>query len=65
MDCELCIEGHDHHCPWVSKCIGKYNLKHFYFFVTVTPIFILYSIVVMCVCFALSYEEERAKGLGK
>jgi hypothetical protein len=32
-DCNLCIEGHDHHCPWTSKCIGKRNLKSFYMFV--------------------------------
>ena len=22
--CQICIREHDHHCPWTSKCIGKY-----------------------------------------
>jgi len=25
-ECEICIMGSDHHCPWTSKCIGKKNL---------------------------------------
>ena len=32
FDCGICIEGYDHHCPWVSKCIGKNNLYSFYGF---------------------------------
>lgn len=32
-ECDVCIEGHDHHCPWTSKCIGKNNLQTFYGFV--------------------------------
>lgn len=31
--CDVCIRDYDHHCPWVSKCIGGSNLKRFYFFV--------------------------------
>ncbi len=30
--CDICIIGHDHHCPWSGKCIGKYNLLYFYLF---------------------------------
>ena len=32
FDCNVCIEGYDHHCPWTGKCIGKNNLKYFYIF---------------------------------
>ena len=31
-DCDICIEGYDHHCPWTSKCIGRKNLYTFYGF---------------------------------
>jgi len=55
-DCQLCIQEYDHHCPWVSKCIGRGNLKRFYFFVTMTPIFIVYAIITICVCMTLEAE---------
>lgn len=33
--CQVCILGHDHHCPWMGKCIGQKNLCAFYTFLTV------------------------------
>ena len=32
FDCDICIEGYDHHCPWTGKCIAKKNLNAFYIF---------------------------------
>jgi hypothetical protein len=32
FDCNICIEGYDHHCPWTGHCIGKKNLFYFYCF---------------------------------
>jgi hypothetical protein len=32
FDCNICIEGYDHHCPWTGHCIGKKNLIFFYCF---------------------------------
>ena len=31
-DCNVCIEGLDHHCPWMGKCIGKRNMMFFMIF---------------------------------
>ena len=25
-DCEICVQGYDHHCGVIGKCIGKYNM---------------------------------------
>eukprot|EP01039_Chlorochromonas_danica_P006088 gene6088-6705_t len=25
--CGYCIEGLDHHCPWMGQCIGKKNMR--------------------------------------
>ena len=26
-ECDVCIQGLDHHCPWMGKCIGAKNMK--------------------------------------
>lgn len=34
--CQVCVEGFDHHCPWMGKCIGRDNLCAFYSFIAVS-----------------------------
>ena len=44
-ECNVCIKGYDHHCPWTSKCIGQNNLNRFYLFAIYVPLFLVYCIV--------------------
>ena len=41
-DCGICIVEHDHHCIWIGKCVGKENLKLFYWFVASVPSFFVF-----------------------
>ena len=33
--CGLCIEKHDHHCGYLSNCVGVYNYRKFFFFIII------------------------------
>ena len=43
--CGLCVLRHDHHCVWLSNCIGVYNQKTF--------LFLIYSCLLHCVIFII------------
>ena len=42
--CGICIEGQDHHCVWIGKCVGNKNALSFYIFI-ISTIFSLFYIL--------------------
>ena len=56
-DCNICIIGADHHCPWTSKCVGKKNKKLFKIFVFSTFILLIYFICGVLSIMALLDEK--------
>ena len=52
-DCDICIEGHDHHCPWTGHCIGKNNKIFFHCF--------LFSIISVIGYFAAAITNFLSK----
>ncbi|KAL1547975.1 Protein S-acyltransferase 24 [Salvia divinorum] len=41
--CDRCVEQFDHHCPWVSNCIGKKNKWDFIFLLVLEVLALLIS----------------------
>ena len=57
--CNVCIEGFDHHCVWVGKCIGKNNLKTFYGLLFSVLFFYVYIIVAFSIIYFSKEKEFR------
>lgn len=49
-ECDACFEGLDHHCPWVSKCVGVKNVSLFRSFLVLT-MFVLFWFIVTLVTY--------------
>ena len=47
--CNVCIEGLDHHCIWIGKCVGKKNM--FYFQLFITNVILVYVYIIFIVIY--------------
>ncbi|KAL4159390.1 hypothetical protein PRNP1_005150 [Phytophthora ramorum] len=45
MDCRVCIEEYDHHCPWTGKCVGKGNVRYFYAWLLFLVLAFVYEVI--------------------
>ncbi|CAI2384206.1 unnamed protein product [Moneuplotes crassus] len=52
--CGNCVETFDHHCPWISTCIGKRNYHFFIIFISSLCVSLFIPIVVSIKTFAES-----------
>jgi hypothetical protein len=62
--CNVCIEIHDHHCPWVGTCVGKRNHKFFCLFLLATSLHGLFTCILSSIFFSrratiIQSEDEK------
>ena len=60
-ECNVCVEGYDHHCPWTSKCIGRGNIVRFYVFLIMVPIFMIYIFLALGTVMATQMQHSNVR----
>lgn len=55
--CGVCVEAHDHHCPYVGNCIGFRNVSIFMAFLFWTATFSLVIIIIIATLLFINVEQ--------
>ena len=57
-ECNVCVRGYDHHCPWMGTCIGEGNWTSFCAFNATWLIYLFYAIIWVSFIGGIEIEDE-------
>lgn len=60
--CNMCVERFDHHCPFVSNCVGARNYRYFYLFLVFGALLGIYGIAASAAAFGLRIRDIQPVG---
>ena len=63
VDCNVCIERFDHHCPWIGTCVGKRNYRLFLPYVMCLVILDMLIIAQCIICFCNGSRTNASLGV--
>jgi len=63
--CDCCVEVMDHHCPWVSTCVGRRNYRSFFWFVNTLWFNALFVLINEAVDISIRTSYYELKSLSK
>ena len=55
--CNKCVERFDHHCPWISNCVGKGNFAYFYFHILFVFLYVIGSFTASILCKYMYHKQ--------
>lgn len=61
--CDSCVEIMDHHCPWVSNCVGKRNYRSFFIFSNLLYLDIIFVLITSAIDIARRRDNYEEMGI--
>lgn len=58
-ECHVCVDGYDHHCPWMGCCVGKGNMKAFMLFNLSWLMYFLYAAIWVAFLGPMIFKKHR------